>query len=43
MMKELYERIQLAVTEFQTEDVIITSDPTPSDEPPTVPYQVPIM
>ena len=41
-MKEMYERTQLAVTEFQREDVIITSGetPAPTPEQPTDSYQL---
>ena len=36
-MKSVYERTNLIITEFDTEDVIITSgsiDPSPEPEPP---------
>ena len=32
-MKEIYENLDLAVIQFETEDVIVTSDRTPRDVP----------
>lgn len=32
-MKEIYENLDLAVIQFETEDVIVTSDVTPTQAP----------
>ena len=32
-MKEIYENLDLAVIQFETEDIIVTSDQTPKDVP----------
>ena len=34
MNKDIYERMILTVTEFDTEDIIVTSGEQPSDIPP---------
>lgn len=39
MIKETYERPLMDVTEFDTEDVITTSDTTPD---PLSPYELPL-
>lgn len=41
-MKESYVRSQLQITEFNSEDVIITSTPDPVVEPPKGDYMLPI-
>lgn len=32
-MKEIYEKLDLAVIQFESQDVIVTSDETPMDTP----------
>ena len=32
-MKEIYEKLDLAVIQFESLDVIVTSDETPMDDP----------
>lgn len=33
MMKEIYERTELDTIKFETDDIIMTSDPVDDDEP----------